>query len=145
MKAAVMGLSKTLTVVLLVAAFLATLAGCSLARSPLEGTRWRLVGWTISSLDPASVTISAHFAEGRISGTSAVNSYGGPYTVGPGNAFSIGQMVSTAMGGPEPAMRAESIYLTLLGQARSYKVADDKLTLYDAGGNESLIFQRSEQ
>ena len=39
------------------------------------------------------------------------------------------------MAGPEPAMRAETAYLTLLGQAKSYKVTDGKLTLYDSGGN----------
>jgi heat shock protein HslJ len=103
------------------------------------------VGWTVSSLHPESVTITANFAEGRIAGTCGVNSYGGPYQAGAGNSFSTGQLAMTAMAGPEPAMRAESIYLTLLGQARSYKMADDRLTLYDAGGNESLIFQRGQQ
>jgi len=32
-------------------------------------------------------TITAAFAGGKISGTSAVNSYGGPYTTGTGNAI----------------------------------------------------------
>jgi heat shock protein HslJ len=45
------------------------------------------------------------------------------------------------MAGPEPAMRAEGAYLTLLGQARSYRVEADRLTLFDAGGNESLFFE----
>ena len=44
------------------------------------------------------------------------------------------------MGGPEPAMRAESAYVTLRGQTGSYKVSGGVLTLYDANGNESLIF-----
>ena len=38
-------------------------------------------------------------------------------------------------------MRAEGAYLTLLGQARSYRVDAGRLTLFDAGGNESLIFE----
>jgi heat shock protein HslJ len=70
-----------------------------------------------------------------------VNRYGGPYKAGPGNAFSVGELESTLMAGPEEAMRAERAYLTLLGQARSYRVADGILTLYDEGGNESLIFE----
>ena len=37
-------------------------------------------------------------------------------------------------------MRAEGAYLTLLGQARAYRVEAGRLTLLDAGGNESLIF-----
>ena len=44
------------------------------------------------------------------------------------------------MAGPEPAMRAESGYLQLLGQARAYERSDGRLTLYDAGGNELLGF-----
>jgi heat shock protein HslJ len=47
----------------------------------------------------------------------------------------------TEMAGPEPAMRAESAYQQLLAQVGSYKVADGSLTLYDKGGNESLVFQ----
>jgi heat shock protein HslJ len=70
-----------------------------------------------------------------------VNSYGGPYALGPGSAFSVGQIASTEMAGPEPAMRAEGAYVTLLGQARAYRVEAGRLTLLDAGGNESLIFE----
>jgi heat shock protein HslJ len=106
----------------------------------LDGTRWKLAEWTISSIDPAAVTITAQFADGRLSGNSGVNSYGGPYVVGPGDAFSVGPLAGTLMAGPEPAMRAESAYLTLLGQAASFRIANRKLTLYDKGGNESLIF-----
>ncbi len=42
-------------------------------------------------------------------------------------------------------MRAESAYLTLLGQAASYQATDSQLTLFDQNGNESLIFTRSER
>jgi heat shock protein HslJ len=45
------------------------------------------------------------------------------------------------MAGPDLEMRAESAYMTLLAQAKSYKVDGTKLTLFDAGGNESLIFE----
>jgi heat shock protein HslJ len=127
--------------VLLVAVSLTALGGCSIVGSPLEGTQWRLTGWSVSSLDPADFTITARFADGEISGNSGVNSYGGPYTIGPGAAFSTGQLAGTLMASEEPAMRAESAYLALLGQAGSYKMADGKLTLFDKGGNVSLIFE----
>jgi heat shock protein HslJ len=45
------------------------------------------------------------------------------------------------MAGPEPAMRAEQAFTGLLSAARSYKLAGGRLTLYDQGGNESLILQ----
>ena len=117
------------------------LAGCRPAGSPLKGTHWRLVGWTLSSLDPADFTITAQFADGQVTGNAGVNAYGGPYTLGPGAVFSVGQLAATQMAGPEPAMRAESAYLTLLGQAASYRLAEGRLTLHDKGGNESLIFE----
>ena len=123
-----------------IAATLVVLVGCAAASVSLDGTQWRLTGWTVSSIDPAAVTITADFADGQISGNSGVNSYSGPCTVGPGEAFSAGPLAATLMAGEEPAMRAETAYLTLVGQAKSYKVQEGTLTLFDAGGNESLIF-----
>ena len=55
-------------------------------------------------------------------------------------AFSVGDLASTMMAGPEPDMRAETAYLTLLAQAKSYKLAGGGLRLFDENGNESLIF-----
>jgi heat shock protein HslJ len=133
--------SKTLVAVLLVAVPFVALAGCLHDGSPLDGTSWRLTEWTLSSLNPADFTITAQFADGNISGHSAVNTYGGPYKLGRGAAFEVGPLACTEMAGPEPAMRAESAYMTLLGQAKSYKMADGTLTLYDKGGNESLVFE----
>ena len=134
---------KALIGLLLACALLTVLAGCSSSGSSLDGTRWRLTGWTLSSLDPADLTITAQFSAGKISGNGGVNSYSGPYTTGSGAAFLAGPFASTQMAGPEPAMRGESAYFTLLGLARSYKVVDSTLTLYDKGGNESLIFTAS--
>ena len=117
------------------------LAGCAAPGAPsLEGSQWRLSEWTLSSLAASDFNITAAFANGQISGRSGVNTYSGPVTVGADGSFAIGRLRSTLMAGTEPAMRAESAYLTLLGQARTWKIANGKLILYDAGGNESLIF-----
>jgi heat shock protein HslJ len=124
-----------------VALLLVGVVGCSRGDNPLDGTQWKLSDWTLSSLSPADFTITAKFADGRISGSSGVNSYSGPYRLGSGNAFGVGPLASTEMAGPEPAMRAEGAYLTLLGQATSYKLAEGRLTLFDGGENESLIFE----
>jgi heat shock protein HslJ len=130
-----------LSLVAIVAAL--TMAGCALkgGSTSLDGTSWRLTGWTLSSLDPNAFTITAAFADGKISGTSAVNSYGGSYSAGPSGAFSVSEVASTLMAGDEPAMRAEGAYMTLLSQAEKYGLKDGALTLYDANGNESLIFK----
>jgi heat shock protein HslJ len=131
-----------MTVAVLAAAALVVVlvaAGCA-GRGSLDGTSWRLTGWSLSSLDPNTFTITADFAGGQISGSSAVNSYSGSYTAGPGSAFSVGELTSTLMAGPEPEMRAEQAYTTLLRQAKSYTLKGGTLTLSDANGNESLIF-----
>jgi len=117
------------------------LIGCAPGRSELEGTQWRLTEWTLSSLEPRQFEITAKFADGQVSGHGGVNAYGGPFKLGSDHAFAVGPLVSTEMAGPEPAMRAEGAYLTLLGQARSYRVDASRLTLFDAGGNASLIFE----
>jgi predicted secreted protein len=110
-------------------------------KQPLDGTSWRLEGWSVDSLSAGDFTITATFKDGQISGQAAVNSYGGPYTAGPDDRFSVGTLVHTLMAGSEPAMRAENLYYELLGQARKYQLTSGKLTLTDANGNELLIFK----
>lgn len=133
--------AKTLAAVLLIAVGLGAPLGCSPAKGPLDGTRWRLDVWTLSSLSPRDFTITAEFVDGRVSGRSGVNTYSGPYQIGPGRAFSAGPLTSTQMAGPEPAMRTETAYLMLLRQARSFEMTDSKLTLFDEIGSESLNFE----
>jgi heat shock protein HslJ len=125
----------------LVALSVLLLVGCARGPSALEGTQWRLTEWTLSSLNPRDFEITAEFADGKISGRGGVNSYGGPYTLGSRQSIKVGSIASTEMAGPASAMRAEDAYFTLLGQARSYRVEVGRLTLFDAGGNESLIFE----
>ena len=110
------------------------------ATPDLDGTSWKLTGWSVSAQDPNDFAITAVFKDGQISGKAAVNSYNGPYTVGPDDAFSVGAVASTKMAGPEPDMQAESTYFKLLAEAAKAAVDGGTLTLYDANGNESLIF-----
>ena len=114
--------------------------GSSSATNSLNGTQWWLTEWAVSSLNAADYTITAGFVDGQISGHSGVNSYSGPYQAGPGNSFSVGQIAMTEMAGAESAMLAESDYLALLGEVRTYLLANDHLTLYDSEGNELLGF-----
>jgi heat shock protein HslJ len=132
--------TRVVAAILLLASLIA-LAGCSSDAASLDGTQWRLTEWTVSSLSPADVTITAKFADGQISGSGVVNSYSASCAVGPGDVFAVGQISATEMASADPSInRAEGIYFTLLGQAGSYEVSDGTLTLYDENGNESLIF-----
>ena len=65
--------SLTMAVAVLVTYWCLGLAGCSQERSPLDGTQWRRVGWSLSSIDPRDVTITAGFSSGQIAGQSGVN------------------------------------------------------------------------
>lgn len=140
MKAGSMRPFNAVAAALLVALLVTALPGCWRGHGELDGTQWILTEWTLSSLRPGDFKITATFTDGQIHGHSGVNTYGGPYRLGAGHAFSLGPLASTEMAGPEPAMRAERAYMTLLGQVRSYRLGQGRLTLFDAGGNESLIF-----
>ena len=130
------------TLVLLVTAL--GVSGCRTSGGDshaLDGTAWRLTGWSLSSLDPGGFAITAKFADGRISGDSGVNAYGGSYRAGPGDAFSVGELTVGGVGGIGSVMRAERAYLTLLGEAKSFTRSGDRLTLFDRHGNRSLTFR----
>lgn len=126
--------------ILLAVTVIAT-GACASRGSLLEQTQWRLVGWSISSQRSDETIITARFADGRMSGSTGVNTYSGPYTASTGGGFSAGPFERTEMAGPERAMRAESGYMALLQRAASYKTTDGRLTLYGSGQNELLIFE----
>lgn len=109
----------------------------------LEDTSWRLMSWSDPATSPAEFTITASFAEGRISGTAAVNSYSGECAVG-GIKFSPGAIARTEMAGPPEAMEAESVYFELLEQAATYEVEGDRLSIKDESGVVLLEFARTE-
>lgn len=106
----------------------------------LEGSPWRLAAWSAPSLDPAGFEITADFDDGRISGRAAVNSYGGAYSASADGSFSASALAMTEMAGEPDAMRAESLYLGLLAQARHWRLADSQLVLSD-DSQDLLIFQ----
>ncbi|MEO6366326.1 MAG: META domain-containing protein [Luteimonas sp.] len=117
------------------------LAGCAhQGTTALDGTRWTLAGWSISSQRAGGTGITAAFSDGKITGHGGVNTYGGAYTAA-AETFSVASLHMTEMAGSESRMRAERAYMTLLEQAASYKRVDGVLTLYDHGGNESLVFE----
>ena len=109
----------------------------------LDGTQWRLVEWSVSSLAPQDFEITLGFDGDQLGGKAAVNSYGGSYSTGRQGAFSTGDIAQTLMAGPEPAMRAESVYFELLAQAERYSLDGARLVLSTAAGVEVLVFERA--
>lgn len=133
-------------VVMALIALMLVLGGCALAGkilSPLSGTSWRLTAWSANSATPLDYQITANFEGNQVGGRSAVNSYGGSYKTGPGDAFSLGAISRTEMAGPQPAMHAEDLYFQLLGQVKRYSLEGSKLTLLDGSRNPVLIFEQA--
>lgn len=121
----------------------AGLVGCSRGETgpaTLDGTQWRLVGWSFTAFASTDFAFTAVFEDGQVSGTAAVNSYGAPYTTGPDDAFSVGDIIATEMAGSRRAMQAEAAYFELLRSAASYAHEGGTLTLYGADGGEALVF-----
>ena len=106
----------------------------------LGGSSWVLTGTSANSFDPATVAITAEFTDTQISGSSGVNRYSGGYTATSAGEFSVGELISTLMAGPEAEMQAEATYIKLLRSATAYQLDGDQLTLQDASGNDQLIF-----
>lgn len=117
------------------------MSACTTVAHPLETTEWKLVEWTLSSIRPHEFAIRAKFESGQVSGFSGVNTYSGPFQGGTDGEFSAGPFSRSKKGHTGDAMRAEDAYLTLLAQAKSYESTGNRLTLHDAGGNESLVFE----
>jgi len=129
-------------------AALLMVAGCG-GTSPtadpkaLEGVEWTLTDSSMSSLDLSAAGITANFDGAKVGGFSGVNQYGGPYTADDDGSLEIGELASTMMAGPEPAMKAEQAYLQLVAGCDGYLVEGDTLTLL-TGESETLVYGKAE-
>ncbi len=112
------------------------------AAGDLAGTSWTLSAINgaapIASERPAGIEFND---AGRIAGSSGCNRMMGGYTVD-GATLTVGQLAGTMMACPEPLMQQEQTFLTILGAAASYAIADDTLTITSADGS-TLSFTRA--
>ena len=99
----------------------------------LEGTAWVLISLNGSS-PLAKTTITAQFAEGRVSGSAGCNSYQGSYAVEESD-LSIAELLWTEMAclDLDGFMEQESIYTDQLARATGYRIADDQLEIFSEG------------
>jgi len=130
----------TLTFVAVVALAGVVAAGCGGDGQQLDGTSWRLAGWSVSSQSPADFEITAAFTSDQISGAAPVNTYSGGYAVTADGGFSVGELARTLMAGPEQDMKAEDTYFQLLAETKAYEIDGGQLVLSDANGNQLLIY-----
>jgi heat shock protein HslJ len=102
----------------------------------LEGKTWRAVqiaGLTKTMTGKGSAA-TAKFSAGQMGGSGTVNSYGAPYTTGPGNTIQISGIMTTEMAGPPQNMAQEVAYYAALPKAVTYQVTEASLTLLDDKG-----------
>ncbi len=129
---------------------LSLLAGCAQAGSNTGGGDVTGKVWLLESLKGqapvAGTFISAEFStDGRISGSGGCNRYNGQYTVS-GSTIQIKQpLASTMMACEQPVMDQETAYFAMLGEAQSFAVEGEQLTLKGSGGTVLAVFKAQSQ
>jgi len=85
-------------------------------------------------------SFTINFQDGRVSGIGWPNRYFGPYTVGGGEALSIGNLASTTMAAfIELDELKEFDYFAYLSRVTRWAVRDGKLELYSTDGREMVL------
>jgi heat shock protein HslJ len=98
----------------------------------LTGKVWALSELEGKSLVPATGITAQFTSDGKVSGSAGCNRYNSTYTVS-GSSITIKMPLSTTMMAcPQPVMDQENAYLKALGDAKTYSVSGDKLTLAGA-------------
>jgi len=108
--------------------FLTIALSCALAgkaaianTSPLEGTRWKLRGWTAGSL-VKETEITAAFQKNILSGSAGCNQYNTGYQVNDGTLKVNQAIATTKKACPEPQMKQENQYLAALQGVEQFQV-----------------------
>ncbi len=135
-----------------VIAVLALLSLASLAQSQtlstdqrvLTGSEWRLASFGAAGSESslvAGTTVTLKFGEdGRASGSTGCNSYGGTYQVR-GDNISFGRLISTKRAClDQNANQQESRFLSALESANRFRISANRLTLLSDRGRNALNF-----
>ena len=115
----------------------------------LTGTEWRLVSFGSAGSETnlvAGTTVTLKFGEdGRASGSSGCNSYGGTYQVR-GDNISFGRLISTKRAClDQNANQQESRFLSALEAANRFRLSSDRLTILSDRGRSALNFVNSSE
>ena len=110
----------------------------------LTGTEWRLVSLGPSGSESdlvAGTTVTLKFGEdGRASGSTGCNSYGGTYEVH-GDRITFGRLVSTRRAClDQNANQQEQRFLAALEAANRFRLSSDRLTIFSDRGRNVLNF-----
>jgi heat shock protein HslJ len=136
---------KKIVVFLSICVGMMILAACASSASDLTGKVWALTELKGAPL-PTGVGISAQFSsDGKVSGSAGCNRYSGTYTVS-GNSITISSPLATTMMMCDDAVMAqESAYLSALGEAKTYTVKGDQLTLAGSDKTNLAVYKVESQ
>jgi heat shock protein HslJ len=108
----------------------------------LEGSRWQLVSLNDTELLTDTI-ITLKFQDGKATGSSGCNFYGGRYETKAPNRLNVYELTTTALDCGERINKQADAYLKSLRNAICCRVVDDSLELYDViTNNRSLVFER---
>jgi len=142
-------MNKIIVTISICAAMMILSACATTASQPGGGD---LIGkvWALTELKgtppAAGVGISAQFSsDGKVSGSAGCNRYNGTYTVS-GNSITFSSpMATTMMMCEQTVMDQESAYLQALGEAKTFAVNGDQLTLVGADNTTLVVYQAQTQ
>jgi heat shock protein HslJ len=142
-------MNKTM-VFLSICAALLVLTACASPASQTGGGDLTGKVWALTELTGkppvAGTGISAEFsADGKLSGSAGCNRYSGTYTVS-GNSITFSSpMASTMMMCDAAVMEQENAYLKALGEAKTFEVKSDQLTLTGANNTSLVVYKAQTQ
>ena len=125
------------------------LAACASSGSQqggdVTGKVWVLTG--LMGKPPVDGTgISAEFtADGKVAGSAGCNRYSGTYTISGSTITFSSPMASTMMMCEQAVMDQESAYLKALGEAKTFAVKGDQLTLTGGDGTTLVVYKAQSQ
>src|SRR6266498_534732 len=110
----------------------ASLSACSQAVAGFEGQEWKLT--SVNGKAPlAGSKVTLKFENGKISGSSGCNSYGGEYSI-QGGKLTVTNVVSTEMACMDPAgvMDQEAAFFKAINEAAGYQISGNRLEVKNA-------------
>jgi heat shock protein HslJ len=111
----------------------------------LTASAWNLSKLIDQELVPGSSITAQFTTDGKVGGSSGCNQYSGTYKIS-GDKIQISTpLASTMMACAPELMDQETAYLKALGEAKTFSVVGDQLTLKDASDKNLLVFKAQSQ
>lgn len=109
---------------------------------PLLGTGWILNQYAGNDVIPTGNRPTITFSGGQASGNSSCNGWNGSYTID-GTNLQFGDIEQSEVfcESPEGIMEQEDTFVQMLGDAASYELQGDQLTIFTSSGD-TLVFER---